>query len=305
MIPLPRPRPLPFGAKPKRLPERKRMTIAIGLMAKNGLVLAADTQESMGSFKMDEPKILIANKGQSGSNSGAIAVSGAGWGGHLDSINQEICGIFLKRSRWTIDQFETAIKKQNSRFYRDHITPLTGLPYGERPEYSLILGSLLPSGKSALWGSSNSTVKRYRSFGAVGLGAAFAKMLLSRLWTSVNVEVTACLAAYVMYLVKQYQDGCGNETHIVILKNGHARYMTHGKVEMYEHSFPDFMAYENRALHFALGISPLSEIDDLKQQLEGLRTRIVFTHRTGVATWQAGIRTTDQPEMGSTNAEGE
>ena len=40
------PRPPPFEPKKTRLPVRKRMTICIGMLAEDGIVIAADTEES-------------------------------------------------------------------------------------------------------------------------------------------------------------------------------------------------------------------------------------------------------------------
>src|SRR5258708_636501 len=75
--PLPRPRP-----KPERLGERKRMTIALGILASDGIVLAADTQETAGYFKGFALKIHSAmTKTNIHSNvNSALAITGSGHG---------------------------------------------------------------------------------------------------------------------------------------------------------------------------------------------------------------------------------
>ena len=45
---------------PLRLPNRKRMTIALGVLCGDGLIIAADTEESDGFLKTSQPKISVA-----------------------------------------------------------------------------------------------------------------------------------------------------------------------------------------------------------------------------------------------------
>jgi hypothetical protein len=52
--PVPRiPRPVP-----RRLPHVKRRTIALGILASDGVVIAADTEEATGDSKRDQEEIL-------------------------------------------------------------------------------------------------------------------------------------------------------------------------------------------------------------------------------------------------------
>src|SRR5207247_11290193 len=79
----------------RRLPGRKRMTIAIGLLATDGVVIAADTQESAGypgDMKSSGTKILWALRSNASNPpvTGAFAVSGAGTVGYLDAVNQKL-----------------------------------------------------------------------------------------------------------------------------------------------------------------------------------------------------------------------
>ena len=66
--PLPRHTPRP---KPQRLPERKRMTICIGIVASDGVVIAADREESSGDFKNDTGKILHTFRGRENLSAGS------------------------------------------------------------------------------------------------------------------------------------------------------------------------------------------------------------------------------------------
>src|SRR5437667_12469328 len=102
--PLPKPRP-----QVRRLPGRKRMTIAIGLLATDGVVIAADTQESAGypgDMKSSGTKILGALRSDASNPpvTGAFAVSGAGTVGNLDAVNQKLAESFSLSAGITLNE---------------------------------------------------------------------------------------------------------------------------------------------------------------------------------------------------------
>src|SRR5438046_2919326 len=105
MIPFPKPLKHGPALKVRRLPERKRMTIAVGLDALGGIVMAADTLE-LGYLKTSSSKFHIAAR----SDHGAIAISGAGTAGYLDAIAQEIQKVFHGMGMSTsLDDLETEL----------------------------------------------------------------------------------------------------------------------------------------------------------------------------------------------------
>ena len=110
------------------------MTIAIGVIANDGVVIAADTQETIGSTKTDESKMLIANRGMKGAEAGAFAISGSGEAGYLDTLNQDLCDSFIKRN-WTMPTFTKQAKKVVKEFHNDHVVPFG--KFRDCPEVSL------------------------------------------------------------------------------------------------------------------------------------------------------------------------
>src|SRR5438552_17699196 len=115
--------------KPRRLPARKQMTIALGILAKDGVVLAADTQETFsGVFKVDQAKILATVLGTSTKNDGVFGVSGAGSGGHIDAISQELCDSFWRQHPKTLVDVGDDIRKRVSDFHAQHVLPYSTLP---------------------------------------------------------------------------------------------------------------------------------------------------------------------------------
>ncbi len=71
----------------QRLGRKKRVTIALGLLAGNGIVLAADSEETIGIDKVGtlKTKVAFPLDGES-----AFAITGAGNGWYIDAIAQDL-----------------------------------------------------------------------------------------------------------------------------------------------------------------------------------------------------------------------
>jgi hypothetical protein len=120
------------------------MTIAIGLVATDGVVIAADTEEQIGSMKSDESKMLIANRGLANKKAGALVVTGAGDAGYLDSINMDICTSFFSAKSLSGARWVKTFRKQVKDFYRDHVIPFAKFPEHDRPDLALVVGVTFP-----------------------------------------------------------------------------------------------------------------------------------------------------------------
>ena len=122
------------------------MTIALGVLASDGVVLAADTQESSGYFKGFALKIhsaMTQTNGQSTVNS-AVAVTRAGSGVYLDVIAAKIITDFHSHQDSDVAAFEAHLKDRVKEFHRTYVTPL---PAQLPREVELIVGAQL-EGKS-------------------------------------------------------------------------------------------------------------------------------------------------------------
>ena len=87
------------------------MTIAIGILAKDGIVLASDTQETSGYIKTEGSKILVG-VGLPGSDREpwGLAITGAGSAAYLDSFSQETFGAF-----WSGTKSRRTRRRPNSK----------------------------------------------------------------------------------------------------------------------------------------------------------------------------------------------
>lgn len=243
---------IPFVPKPipRRLPERKRMTIAIGILATDGVVIAADTQESYsyyGGAKIGVNKILsrvIDGRGRS------FAATGAGSGGHIDSLNQELADDFAAVALAT--SFEQRMRNTVQKFYKAHVIEMQ---LGAELRPHVLIGATW-GGRAHLWKNEESAVVHCKHYEAVGSGRAHAMMLLNRLLpakSETTIDVAARIAAYVVHHVKSYVEGCGMSTHVTVLRNGGAQYLAPNVVDALEGQYTAYLALEARLVSYMVG----------------------------------------------------
>src|SRR5262249_16516657 len=156
-------------------------TIALGILASDGLVIAADSQETYGNLQTDQGKILATHLGHEGPAAAVLALSGSGWSSYIDALNQELCASFQKKKPKNLEDVETDLKERLRDFNREHVLPYLRLPEVERPSVSLIVGAQV-GGKRCLWMTDHAVVHQVYPYAAVGSGAVHASVVLERLW---------------------------------------------------------------------------------------------------------------------------
>lgn len=254
------------------------MTIALGILAKDGVVIAADTQETYtGVFKMDQSKILGVTKPTSG-----FMVSGAGSAGHLDSISQALCDDFFGQEPTSLTDVEHMIASRVHDFHLRHIAPFGAWPDFERPSCSLVIGARRGS-DCGLWITDKSTVHN-GFYGAVGIGAAHANLLLGRLWREDgDADFASLLAAYVVYHVKQHVDGCGSETNVVGMSETGTFVLEPERVELLEREFKRLTEKQDLVVQYILRRrGARRHLNRLPGFLDSLHGSIVSIHNTPV-----------------------
>jgi len=277
------------------------VTIAIGIIARDGLVIAADTQETVGGHKSDESKLLVANQGLAKEKLGAMAVTGAGDAGYLDSLNQELCAAFLSKKKWPKDSLLRKTKKVVRQFHDDNVVPYAKWPEHDRPQLSLVIAAQTDK-INALWSTDRSAVSMAKRYCAVGLGSAYAQVMLRRFWTKMDTVKAASLAAYVIFHVKNTVDGCGKQTQIVILKDGFASWISQSNLNLLEGAFDNYVTHENLMLHFILGLDLRQPNIEHELTVFGLRLKknredINSAQEFVMTSYRSGETPVDQPEM--------
>jgi hypothetical protein len=194
------------------------VTICIGLLAQDGIVIAADAQESDSYFKRSAQKIMTWHTfGLSGGNSShpaACLIAGAGDGGFIDAFTMEfLAGV---RGEMTMSEFEKYAAKKIESFYSTHVLPL--LTVSQDVDFGVLIGAHFQY-MTRLYKSYRTSFHHVAAAAtAIGIGAQFALQTIDRFPFS-DVAHTEITAAAVISATKDCIEGCGKYTDIVSIHN--------------------------------------------------------------------------------------
>jgi 20S proteasome alpha/beta subunit len=273
--------------QPKRLLRRKSLTIALGILSGDYIVVAADTMESTGyagNIQTETEKISSGSY-VAADGAGGICMTGAGDSGYLDAIKQEIIETFVK-DHIPINEFETYFKKHLMEFYSNHVIPFGQFPASDRPSFDLIVGAE-QNGHAVLLATDRNSV-RHRTFpkpyAAVGAGSLYASLLLSRLFVNgMEKNLARVLAAYIVYATKRNVEGCGKNTHIATIVNNRPVFTSPREISRLEELFDEYETIESRAFWYSMGYTseqatPAKDLETIAGWLQDLRDKILQVH---------------------------
>jgi len=246
----------------ERLPQRKQMTIAIGLLGRDGIVMAADTQESTGDYMKGEKRKVAAfafTESHPDYPVGVCVISGAGDSGYVRALTMKLGMTFGKNKDLmpTLmvpngdlgleDKFAECLQK----FYKEDIVPFAHFPERSRPDVEMLI-AVRRKGLMDLFSTEKTTITQVLPYKAIGLGSVFAELMLNRLWDSASVAQLELLAAYVVFMAKESIESCGKYTTIATIHTatvvdtpsgsrfqppGPAVYVKRDTIEEWEHLF--------------------------------------------------------------------
>jgi hypothetical protein len=195
--------------------ERRKMTICIGMLAEDGIVIATDAEESDTYFTRSQQKILTWHTMSSGGahTPAACAIAGAGDAGFIDAFSHEL----LKRIRgeMTMPEFETYAEETVKNFYGNHVRPL--LKVDPNVDFRVLIGAYFRFSTCLLM-SYKSTIRRVFPTAAIGIGGSFAMRVMDEHMFR-DIRHTEITAASVIAVTKDCIEGCGKYTDIVSIHN--------------------------------------------------------------------------------------
>src|SRR5271165_3308515 len=122
----------------ERLPERKQMTIALGLLASDGAVIAADTEESTGDYMKGVRGKMACYFAHDDEWAESCVVTGAGNSGYVRALMEELgqtyqaadpkTAIFSHRQSDAKDTLQYKFRECIKKFYKEHIIPFATYP---------------------------------------------------------------------------------------------------------------------------------------------------------------------------------
>jgi|GEM_PF-1671121 len=222
MIRPPKPR-LPSESKPAPLPKRDAVTIVAGFKSYEGVVLCADTQETVLHSKRHVPKLRFepdslskAGKRFRGEEVSDLAAAfcGAGDGPFIDKLIDEAWKTAQKATslQEAGERIETTIKglyKEFGKIYQPGFCPHVDLIYGIKMD-----------GDSKLFSAVGPVVNEKEEYYSAGQGYYMADFLARRMHKShLTIHQCVIVAAYTLYQAKEHVDGCGGASQIAVLRD--------------------------------------------------------------------------------------
>ncbi|MGA2903246.1 MAG: hypothetical protein ABSD98_05425 [Candidatus Korobacteraceae bacterium] len=254
------------------------MTIAIGILATDGIVIAADREESDGYLKHDRGKIFQTFRGRT--PTGSIALTGAGDGPSLDGVCNLLANTFSAEHDIGSDAAEKALVDAHRKYYEETILPFSLQPQLERPDYSLVIGCVGGGlAGSRLFRTSKLGFNSSGDYEAVGVGESVANTWLNKLYDRLPIRHAVKLAAYVIYQVKASVGSCGLGTDIAIVRRDRIlEAATPGTVRKWEDAFRYYQTVERNVFHYCIGVDDTAQLgrteigrESITSQLDNLR----------------------------------
>lgn len=196
------------------------MTIIAGFRCQDGIVVCADTQETMGDAKKNVQKLqfhsgpFYDDEKQAMINADlAVAFAGAGHGPFVDKIvGRAWNSVRAVSDIWeAADAIEAVIKSTYEEFGSIYQT-------GNCPHAELVYG--IKMGCHSRLFHAYGPIVNEKDYVSSGIGYYLADFLSGRMYGAhLTTRQCVILAAYILYQTKEHVEGCGGESQIVVLRN--------------------------------------------------------------------------------------
>jgi 20S proteasome alpha/beta subunit len=254
------------------------MTIALGVLASDGVVLAADTEYTWGYLKTSGEKIWTAEA------DGAMAVTGAGASDYLEAISQQLLAAFAGSGRKvSVAGLERKFTRVLAAFHEKHVIPFSRFSQ-DQIEFWLVI-ALRRKGKSYLWATGKNNLRACSRYAAAGVGreyveALFVRALGPRTGRLAGVDLAARLSAYAVFEAKRHVQYCGKSTSLVVLRDERIEETSASKIQLLDYHFNAYSDVQALGLKYALGFpykDGKAASDNLSNYFRGLRQDMLAT----------------------------
>lgn len=217
---------------------RRRVTIAVGVLAGNSIVLAADTEHTYegGEIKGNDTKIIGGeSRDQDGRLLSAVGIVGAGYTDYVNSFRMPLLHYLMNDvGRGPIfDQtaVQHEIETRLKGFYERHVMPF--LPYDRSVEFDLLIGVCL-RGVRMLVASNKTAVREVVGAECIGVGRSYGTGIINNFPLNGDVATAVMQACYTVQLVKDTVKDCGRSTQIICLTQHGTVYIPDGIIQELE-----------------------------------------------------------------------
>jgi hypothetical protein len=225
MWPMISPHPKPPVSSPnlKRLPKREAVTIVAGFRCIDGVVLCSDTQEvTQGYLKTRVPKLIVRPEyGQAGDLKHGI-FAGAGDGPLIDKLIGRMWSV-VENSSDLLEGVSEGVEEEIKKFHQELTTLYQqGDQFYPRAE---IIYALSANGEIGLFKATGPIVNPVLRYETSGGGEILAKYISDRFFPEFGLPTTrqaVNLALYALNQCKEHAEGCGGDSHVVVMRDNEA-----------------------------------------------------------------------------------
>ena len=186
------------------------MTIAAGYLCDTGVILCADTQESIQGFvKTSTEKVKVFS-----GNTYTVAFAGAGDNSvQIDMVVQEICDELREEEPPSLMGFKVLLHGVLDRLFPQPYYPKSD------SEVELLL-AVREHNATHLFVVMDNVFAESTEYDCIGAGVVLAKSMFQQRWKRSHSLVEAyIISAYILYHAKRWVDGCGGNSDIFLLPN--------------------------------------------------------------------------------------
>jgi 20S proteasome alpha/beta subunit len=238
----------------RRVPKRRRpMTVAAGYICDYGIILCADTQETIAGFVKTSTEKITVFEGQKHT----AALAGAGNNAvQIEMIIQEICDELRDDEPKSFTAFKGLLHTVLDR--------LLPVPYYPKDQADVeLLIAVRGYGETHLVCTHDNVFAEVKNFECIGSGVITGRSLFHRYYRRTHTLIMAYIvSAYALHHAKRWVDGCGGNSDIFLLPKDSNTVTRLGSDEVVklERYFDDF----DEAVRPLLIACPLDPKDDAK-----------------------------------------
>jgi 20S proteasome alpha/beta subunit len=193
--------------KSKLLRKRKRVTYIVGIRSLQGVVLSADSQETILEEVSYREKIAACPTHD-------LVMGGAGRSilieGFIQQVFESIDSKALESEKSAMSFISTALKS----FYLSDVKDLAG----RYKEISFLISGKLQTGEICLWQTKGKRVFSVPEYEAIGYESSFVRHLLRRLYRAgLSLSQVELLSIYLVKAAKETADSVGGPTSVAVV----------------------------------------------------------------------------------------
>jgi hypothetical protein len=204
--------------------EEDEMTIAAGFRFSQGILLCADTQNTVpGVMKLNASKIVVSDLSKKGGGQLAFALSASSVPYAHMAIERCVREVkeYKPKDR-TGGGIRLALEDAIEDFHQRHVYPHPNFVSTGTPGFQLLIAARSDVDKTLmLYATNDSAVTEVRDYDTVGAGSFLAHYLIPTIFrhSRMGLADTANVAIHILRETKDYVDSCGMGSEFVVLGN--------------------------------------------------------------------------------------